>query len=51
VKETRFRSVRQKLEKLQADPGFTSYLDRVKPLFEAAKRAYENSEDISNGEP
>jgi hypothetical protein len=51
VKETRFRSVRQKLEKLQADPGLTSYLNRLKPLFEAAKSAYKNSENTSNGEP
>jgi hypothetical protein len=37
VKEDRLKEVRGKLERLQVDPGFTSYLNRLKPLFDAVK--------------
>ena len=39
VKEDRLKGIREKLEHLQADPGWTSYLDRLKPLYDAVKTA------------
>jgi type I site-specific restriction endonuclease len=48
VKEDRLKSVRHKLEKLQAEPGLTSYLNRLKPLFDTAKAAFEKSEETVN---
>jgi hypothetical protein len=37
VEEDRLKDVRSYLEKLQAEPGLTSYLDRMKPLYDAVK--------------